>query len=78
VEDDVREPDAAMRLELHVLRVVQAKYFTTTAYDNVPIRHIGIARSVPERSPTTIIRQPTPTKEPTKNGPEIIDFRPVL
>ena len=26
----------------------------------------------------TIIRQPTPTKPLMKNGPEIIDFRPVL
>ena len=41
--------------------------------------HIGVIRSVPksvpERSPTTIIRQPTPTKFPIKNGPEIIQFQ---
>jgi hypothetical protein len=44
--------------------------------------HIGIWYSVPEsvpkRGPTTIIRQPTPTKFLIKNGPEIDDFRPVL
>jgi hypothetical protein len=34
--------------------------------------------SVPERGPMTILRQPTPTKKPIKNGPEIVDFRPVL
>jgi hypothetical protein len=38
----------------------------------------GVPSSVPERGPRTIIRQPTPTKFPTKNGPEIINFRPIL
>src|SRR5205823_3012718 len=36
------------------------------------------ASSVPKRSPRTISRQPTPTKFPIKNGPEIVNFRPVL
>jgi hypothetical protein len=44
--------------------------------------HIGIdatvPRSVPKRGPTTILRQPTPTKLPIKNGPETVNFRPVL
>jgi hypothetical protein len=44
--------------------------------------HVGVGRSVPKsvpkRGPTTIIRQPTPTKRPIKNGPEIVNFRPVL
>jgi hypothetical protein len=44
--------------------------------------HIGIGASVPtsvpEREPTTILRQPTPTKKAIKTGPEIIDFRPGL
>ncbi len=44
--------------------------------------HIGIGSSVPisvpKRDPITIIRQPTPTKFEIKNGPEIVDFRPVL
>ena len=49
----------------------------------VPIRHTlasaeVVHTSVPKRGPKTIIRQPTPTKKPMKNGPEIIDFRPVL
>jgi hypothetical protein len=39
---------------------------------------LGVPTSVPKRDPRTIIRQPTPTKVPTKNGPEIVDFRPVL
>ena len=34
--------------------------------------------SVPKRRPRIINPQPTPTKVPIKNGPEIIDFRPVL
>jgi hypothetical protein len=37
-----------------------------------------VPKSVPERSPTTIIRQPTPTKVPINNGPEVFNFRPVL
>jgi hypothetical protein len=44
--------------------------------------HIGIdcsvPRSVPKRGPMTIIRQPTPTKFPIKNGPKSRRFRPVL
>ena len=44
--------------------------------------HIGVIRSVPasvpKPGPRTIIRQPTPTKFQLRNGPEIIDFRPVL
>ena len=32
----------------------------------------------PNAGPRTIIRQPTPTNVPIKNGPEIIDFTPVL
>ena len=34
--------------------------------------------SVPKLDPITIIPHPTRTKLPIKNGPEIIDFRPVL
>jgi hypothetical protein len=37
-----------------------------------------VPKSVPKRGRKTIIRQPTPTKEPIKNGPEIVNFRPVL
>jgi hypothetical protein len=33
---------------------------------------------VPKRGPMTISRDPTPTKVPMKNGPEIVDFKPVL
>ncbi len=44
--------------------------------------HIGVGpsvpASVPKLGPRTIIRQPTPPAEPIKNGPEIVDFRPVL
>jgi hypothetical protein len=44
--------------------------------------HVGVGRSVPtnvpKRGPRTIIKQPTPTNDPIKNGPKIIDFRPVL
>jgi hypothetical protein len=84
VEDDVLEPDAAVRPELRVLRVVPGEVLhsnqrsTTCALK----AHIGIGSSVPtsvpKRGPRPIIRQPTPTKFPIKNGPEIIDFRPVL
>ncbi len=44
--------------------------------------HIGIVasvpNSVPKRGPMAIIRHPTPTKVAIKNGPEIVNFRPVL
>ena len=59
-------------------------YFTAISVNTTCARkaHIGIGSSVPtsvpKRGPTTINRQPTPTKVPTKNGPEIVDFRPVL
>ena len=40
MEDDVLEADAAVRLELRVLRVVQAKYFTANSVAQcVPMRH---------------------------------------
>ena len=38
----------------------------------------SVPASVPKPGPRTINRQPTPVKLPMKNGPEIIDFRPVL
>ena len=38
----------------------------------------SVPTSVPKRGPMTIMRQPTPTKAPIKNGPEIINFGPVL
>jgi hypothetical protein len=44
--------------------------------------HIGVGASVPasvpKLGPRTIHRQPTPTKLPIKNWPEIVNFRPVL
>jgi hypothetical protein len=44
--------------------------------------HIGVdssvPASVPKLNPRSIKRQPTPSNEPTKNGPEIVNFRPVL
>src|SRR5687768_3078410 len=39
---------------------------------------ISVPRNVPKRGPKPVIRQPTPPTNPIKNGPEIIDFRPVL
>jgi hypothetical protein len=33
---------------------------------------------VPKRGPKPGIRQPTPITKPTKNGPEIVEFRPVF
>lgn len=38
----------------------------------------SVPASVPKPGPRTIHQQPTPTKEPIKNGPEIVNFRPVL
>jgi hypothetical protein len=33
---------------------------------------------VPKLGPRAVKRQPTPTNESIKNGPEIVNFRPVL
>ena len=38
----------------------------------------SVPASVPKLGPKSIHRRPTPTKLAIKNGPEIIDFRPVL
>ena len=84
VEDEVLEPNAALRSELRVfcgvpVEVLHCRQRGTTCARKA---HIGIGpsvpTSVPKRGPSSIIRQPTPTKFPIKNGPEIIDFRPVL
>jgi hypothetical protein len=72
VEDDVLEPDA-LRRELRVLcvlaEVLHCHQRRTMRAFKV---HIGISssvpRSVPKRGPTSILRQPTPTKLPKKNG----------
>src|SRR6266850_8390423 len=83
VEDDFFEPDAALRPELRVLRVVPVEVLhrfqnSTMCADKA---HVGVGlsvpQSVPKRGPKTIVRQPTPTKRPIKNGPEIVNFRPV-
>ena len=39
---------------------------------------LSVPASVPKLGPRSIHRQPTPTKLPMKNGPEIVNFRPVL
>jgi hypothetical protein len=84
VEDDVLEPDAALRPELRVLRVVPVEVLHRyLGYHDVCLigthwRRLQCARQCAQPGPKTINRQPTPTKPPMKNGPEIIDFRPVL
>src|SRR5437868_2874838 len=80
MKNDVLEPDAAVRLELRVLRVVPGEVLHCYERNTTCARkaHIaigsGVPTSVPKRGPRTIIRQPTPTKNPMKNGPEIVDF----
>jgi hypothetical protein len=37
-----------------------------------------VSKTVPELDPILVIRNPTRTKLPKENGPEINDFRPVL
>src|SRR4029453_13658541 len=84
MEDDFFEPDAALRPELRVLRVVPVEVLHRLQSSTMCAHkaHVGVGlsvpKSVPKRLPRTIIRQPTPTKRPKKNGPEIINFRPVL
>ena len=84
VEDNVLEPDAALRPELRVLRAVPVEVLHChSAQHNVCLKaHIGVdssvPASVPKPGPMSINRQPTPTKLPMENGPEIFDFRPVL
>src|SRR5204862_6560185 len=84
VEDDVLEPAAAVRPELRVLRVIPGEVLHRLQNSTMCAHkaHVGVGlnvpKSVPKRGPTSIIRQPTPTKRPIKNGPEIVNSRPVL
>jgi hypothetical protein len=85
MEHDVLEPDAALFPELRVFASSQAKYFTIYRHRvarRVLRRHTLASSEVyqewPKRGPTTILRQPTPTKCLIKNGLEIDDFKPVL
>ena len=84
VEDDVLKPDAAIRLELRALRVVPGEVLhrhqrtTTCAHKAHTVIGRSVPTSVPKRGPGTVILEPTPTNVPIKNGPEIINFRPVL
>jgi hypothetical protein len=85
VEGDLLKPDAAHFPELRILRVVPGEVLHLLE-DNqgcVPWRHTlasgwTVPKSVPKPGPRTIHRQPTPTNKPIKNGPEIVNFRPVL
>src|SRR5260221_13600515 len=83
VEDDFFEPDAALRPELRVLRVVPVEVLHRLQNSTMCAHkaHVGVGpsvpKSVPKRGPKTIIGQPTPTKRPIKNVPEIVNFRPV-
>src|SRR5262245_26540317 len=38
----------------------------------------GVPKSVPKRGPHPLIRQPTLTTNPIKNGPKIVNFRTVF
>src|SRR5260221_8742107 len=70
VEDDFFEPDAALRPELRVLRVVPVEVLHRLQNNTMCAHkaHVGVGLSVPKRGPKTIIRQPTPTKRPLKTG----------
>jgi hypothetical protein len=70
-------------LSFDVLRVIPGEVLLVADIDDVcaeGTHGIGcrVPTSVPKRGPRAIIRQPTPAKLPIKNGPEIVDFRPVL
>ena len=51
---------------------------TTCALSRTHCHRLRCAQECAKRDPVTIIRQPTPTKFPIENGPEIVNFRPVL
>jgi hypothetical protein len=84
VEDDFFEPDAALRPELRVPRVVPVEVLHRLEGEHNDVcalqAHVGVGgsvpKSVPKRGPAAIIRQPTQTNDPIKNGPEIVHFRP--
>ena len=79
VKDDILDPDAALRPELRVLRVIPVEVLhRTLRYDDVCLIGTHIGLSVPKLGPRAVKRQATPTNEPTNNWPEIVDFRPVL
>src|SRR5882672_7753277 len=84
VEDDFFEPDAALRPELRVLRVVPVEVLHRLQDSTMCAHkaHVGVGRSVhksvPRRGPIPVLRLPTATKLVRKNSPEIDDFRPIL
>ena len=84
VEDDFLEPDVAIRLELRVLRVVPGEGTSPpiSVAQRVPTRHTlasaPCAHQCAQTRSKNIILKPTPTNVPIKNGPEIVNFRPVL
>jgi hypothetical protein len=83
VKDDVLESAAALRPELRVLRVVPVEVLPAFRLAQCVLNRHTLASApvpagVPELGARTIKRQPTPTNEPIKNGPEIVNFRPVL
>jgi hypothetical protein len=74
VEDDFFEPDAALRPELRVLRVVPVEVLhrlqgsTMCAHKAHISVGTSVPKSVPKRGPTTTIQHPMPTKLPIKTG----------
>jgi hypothetical protein len=80
VEDDVLEPDAALRPDFAFFAASQSEYFTTLERSTtVPIRHTLasplVCPNAARYPPSGSQRQP---ESQIKNGPEIDDFRPVL
>ena len=83
VEDESSNPMPRSALSFAFFASSQSKYFTarqksTMCAHGTRWRRLSVPTSAPKRGPRTIIRQPTPTKNPIKNGPEIVNFRPVL
>jgi hypothetical protein len=74
VEDDVLEPNAALRPETRVVRVGPVEVLhRNSGYNDVCLvgthwHRSSVPAGVPKLGPRTINRHPTPTNEPTKNG----------
>jgi hypothetical protein len=81
--NDVLEPDAAIRLELRVLRVVPAKLLHCYQQHNVCSlgthwHRLQCAHQCAQTRSKSHHSAANANQGPNKNGPEIVNFRPVL
>jgi hypothetical protein len=79
VEDNVLEPDAAARPELRFFASSQSKYFTDISVGQCVLdRHTLASRPCAQTRSEDRQSAANANQVPKKNGPEMVNFRPVL